>query len=74
LQILHITPPHQMDGRVLNEALVKVSEPTPKGETETIEADRRFETGRWHQSLRSSRVGDTIYLDQGNGAFEKASK
>jgi hypothetical protein len=73
LQILRIPPPpHPMDGRVLSEALVNADDYAPKVDTRTIHADRQFLTGRWHQSLRTSRIGDTLYLDEGNGGFEKA--
>jgi hypothetical protein len=40
-----------------------------KTETKTIEAKKDFAAGIWRQSLRISRVGSTIYLDEGNGAF-----
>ena len=69
LQILGITPPHQMDGRILSEAMVNVGMSEPKPETKTVEAVRDFSSGRWQQSLKISRVASTIYLDDGNGAF-----
>jgi len=72
LQILRIAPPHPMDGRVLSEALANADQHTLKVDIDTVQADRQFPTGRWHQSLRTSRIGDTLYLDEGNGAFEKA--
>jgi hypothetical protein len=34
-----------------------------------IEAKKDFAAGTWRQSLRISRVGSTIYFDEGNGAF-----
>jgi len=40
-----------------------------KSETQTIEATKHFSSGTWRQSLQISRVGSTIYLDEGNGAF-----
>jgi hypothetical protein len=36
---------------------------------ETIEAIKKFPNGTWRQQLRISRVGSTIYFDEGNGAF-----
>jgi arylsulfatase A-like enzyme len=99
LRILGITPPHQMDGRVLSEAMVsshveatlrngglpgrrslgeggqsaeKALSQTP--ETNEIEATKDFPSGTWRQSLQISRVGSTIYLDEGNGDFQKRSK
>jgi hypothetical protein len=80
LQILGIKSPDKLDGRILSEAIIGVNsrnsglrsaEPLPlqKPETETIEATRHFPSGTWRQSLQISRVGSTIYLDQGSGAF-----
>jgi len=71
LHILGIKAPPEMDGRVLSEAMVSVDQVPAAGKTEakTIEAKRDFPAGTWRQSLRISRVGSTIYLDEGNGAF-----
>ncbi len=84
LRILGITPPHQMDGRVLSEAMVSSHiEATSrngglqsaeqalsqKPDTKEIEATRDFPSGSWRQLLQISRVGSTIYLDEGNGGF-----
>jgi predicted AlkP superfamily pyrophosphatase or phosphodiesterase len=71
LHILGIKAPQEMDGRVLSEAMVSVDQVPAAGKTEakTIEAKKDFATGIWQQSLRISRVGSTIYLDEGNGAF-----
>jgi arylsulfatase A-like enzyme len=78
LQILGIKSPQKMDGRILYEAMtgsrnrgLESAEPalSPKPETKTIEATKNFRSGTWRQSLRISRVGSTIYLDEGNGAF-----
>jgi arylsulfatase A-like enzyme len=71
LQILAIKVPHQMDGRILSEA---VAAPTslstaPKPEAKSIEARKDFPSGTWRQTLKISGVGSTIYLDEGNGAF-----
>ena len=71
LQILGIKPPEEMDGRVLSEAMVSGDRVLTAGKTETktIEAKKDFAAGSWRQSLRISRVGSTIYLDEGNGSF-----
>jgi arylsulfatase A-like enzyme len=66
LQILGMKPP-PMDGRVLSEAMR--DEPAPQATTETIAATNKFPIGAWHQYLRRTRVGSTIYLDEGNGEF-----
>jgi len=68
LQILRIKPPQKMDGRILSEAMT-VAMPTREPETKTIDATKHFSSGTWRQSLQVSRVGSTIYLDEGNGAF-----
>jgi arylsulfatase A-like enzyme len=71
LHILGIKPPQEMDGRVLSEAMVSVDQMAAgrEAETKTIEAKKNFAAGTWRQSLQISRVGSTIYLDEGNGAF-----
>ena len=71
LQILGIKVPHQMDGRILSEAVAAPTSllPAPKPETKKIEATKHFRSGTWRQSLQISRVGSTSYLDEGNGAF-----
>jgi arylsulfatase A-like enzyme len=71
LRILGIKPPQEMDGRVLSEAMVSVDQVAAgrKTETKTIEAKKEFTAGTWRQSLQISRVGSTIYLDEGNGSF-----
>ena len=69
LRILGITPPQQMDGRILFEAMVNIDAQTSKPETKTVEATKEFPSGSWRQSLQISRVGATEYLDKGNGAF-----
>ena len=71
LHILGIETAHEMDGRILSEALVNVDQVTAgrKTETKTIEAKKDFPAGTWRQSLQMSRVGSTSYLDEGNGSF-----
>ena len=71
LHILGIKPPQEMDGRVLSEAMVNTGRVPAgaKAETKTIEVNKDFAGGTWRQSLQISRVGSTIYLDEGNGAF-----
>jgi len=69
LRILRIPAPQQMDGRILSEAMINIDMPALKPETKTIEATKDFPSGTWRQSLQTSRVGSTIYLDEGNGAF-----
>ena len=70
LQVLGIKPPQKMDGRILSEAMTAAMH-SAKPETRKIDATRSFQSGKWRQSLQISQVGSTIYLDEGNGAFEK---
>jgi arylsulfatase A-like enzyme len=78
LQILGIKPPQQVDGRILSEVMkgsrnggLESAKPalSPKTDARTIEATKHFPSGTWRQSLKISRVGSTVYLDEGNGAF-----
>jgi predicted AlkP superfamily pyrophosphatase or phosphodiesterase len=68
LQILGIKSPQKMDGRILSEAMTVVI-PSGQPETKRIDATKNFQSGTWRQSLQVSRVGSTMYLDEGNGAF-----
>ena len=69
-RILAITPPQQLDGRVLSEAMANFDGAAPQIETKTVEATRKFSKGNWRQTLTVSRAGPVTYLDEGNGAFE----
>jgi arylsulfatase A-like enzyme len=69
LHILGLKATDKFDGRVLSEAMTTDSSP-PRAVTETLEASRKLPSGQWHQHLRISRLGETIYLDEGNGAFK----
>ena len=69
LKILGIGPPGPMDGRVLSEAMNKSDKQPLQAETETIETTQKFPLGEWRQYLKTSRVGSTTYLDEGNGTY-----
>jgi arylsulfatase A-like enzyme len=71
LRILGITAPETMDGRILSEAMVDTTTSKPDVETKTVEVTKDFAGGTWRQTLKISRVSSTIYLDEGNGQFEK---
>jgi len=58
-----------MDGRVLSEAMTNAA--SWKSEIQTIEAAKKFPTGTWRQHLTISRVGPTVYFDEGNGVFQR---
>ena len=68
LRILGLEPPAKLDGRVLLEAMEEKAERT-EVLSKTMPASRRFSTGEWQQYLRVSLVGETVYIDEGNGAF-----
>jgi hypothetical protein len=48
---------------------MSVAMPSREREKKTIEATKHFQSGTWRQSLQISRVGSTMYLDEGNGVF-----
>ena len=68
LRVLGIIAPGKMDGRVLSEAMATAT-PSQNPETKAIESTKHFGSGTWRQSLQISRVGSTVYFDEGNGAF-----
>ncbi len=78
LEILRIKPLPKMDGRVLSEAMTGGAgvprRPEAAHETKTIEATKHSPAGTWWQALQISRVGSTVYLDKGNGAFVAVKK
>src|SRR5205814_673191 len=67
-QILGVKSPQKMDGTILSEAMTGVTA-LQERETKAIEATKHFRSGTWRQSLQISRVGSTLYFDEGNGAF-----
>lgn len=73
LHILGVPPAQKMDGRILSEALMNEKQ-MAKSSSETIEAAQKFPSGTWRQTLKISRVGSTVYLDQGNGGFTPKKK
>ena len=69
LHLLGLESPHKLDGRILFEAMTGDSAPL-RAVTETLEVTRKFPFGQWRQHLHVSRVGETFYLDEGNGTFD----
>ncbi len=67
LNLLGVTPPSPLDGRVLYEALAVSSEATPTPVAKQIEARRQIGFFQWRQYLKFSEVGHAIYFDEGNG-------
>ncbi|MFN2475856.1 MAG: alkaline phosphatase family protein [Chthoniobacterales bacterium] len=68
MRLLAVASPQAIDGRVLSEAMTSPETEAPAVEEQTIEASREFGERRWHQYLRTSRVGSALYFDEGNGA------
>jgi arylsulfatase A-like enzyme len=69
LHLLGIKPPEPLDGRVVAEAMMDNKRHVPSVEAQTLEATRELPGGSWHQYLRTSRVGSSVYLHEGNGKF-----
>lgn len=67
LWILGVKAPQVMDGRVLFEAMPTVDFDAPKPEETQLEAVRTFEKTQWHQYLRITKFGTSVYFDEGNG-------
>jgi arylsulfatase A-like enzyme len=72
LHILGIEPPQKFDGRVLVEGMEEKAGRI-EALSKTIQATRKFSSGEWQQHLRVSLVGETVYIDEGNGAFTATS-
>jgi arylsulfatase A-like enzyme len=68
LRILGVDAPQRFDGRVLSEAMEEKAERT-EALSKTIEASRHLPGGEWRQHLKVSLVGETVYIDEGNGSF-----
>lgn len=73
LRILGIDPPQKFDGRVLVETMDQKAGRLDAS-TKTIQASRKFPSGAWQQYLRLSLVGETVYIDEGNGQFVENQK
>ena len=68
LHLLNLEAPQKLDGRVLAEAIEEKAERT-EVLSKTMRATRKFPSGEWQQHLRVSLVGETVYIDEGNGSF-----
>jgi len=69
LRILGIESSAELDGRILVEAMTEPKSTSMQSATENLEATKKFPAGTWRQQLKISRVGSTIYFDEGNGTF-----
>jgi arylsulfatase A-like enzyme len=73
LRLLGVEAQQKFDGRVLTEAMKEKGD-RAEALSKTLEATRKFPTGEWRQHLRVSSLGETIYIDEGNGAFESSGE
>lgn len=72
LHLLGIEPPQKFDGRVLLEAMEERANKL-ESLSKTMQASRKFPAGEWQQHLRVSLVGETVYIDEGNGSFSPSA-
>lgn len=68
LRILGLEPPQKLDGRVLVEGM-KDKAGLRESLSKTMEATRKFSNGEWQQQLSLSLLGESVYIDSGNGSF-----
>ena len=66
LRLLGMPVPNHMEGRALVEALADGEESVSWSST-THRAERKTSAGMYCQTVTVSRVGDTAYVDEGNG-------
>ncbi len=67
LWLLGVRSTNTFDGRILHEALAGSKEPPATATERRIEATRDTGFFRWHQYLRFTEVGKSVYFDEGNG-------
>lgn len=70
LQILGLKSPERMDGRILAEGLKELGDPPAESKQSRTEV-RSFNGGEWRQYVRTTKVGDQIYIDEGNGELHR---
>ena len=70
LRLLGLPIPDDMDGRILVEALVG-SPDSVEWVSEAHTAERSLDSVRYCQQVLVSKVGETVYLDEGNGWREE---
>jgi arylsulfatase A-like enzyme len=68
LHLLGLEPPQKFDGRVLVEGMEEKAD-RREALSKTMQANRKFPNGEWRQDLSVSLVGETVYIDSGNGSF-----
>ena len=69
LRLLDLPSSNPMQGRILHEALTN-SPDNISWHTTTHEAERDTPVGRYRQAVTVSRVGATLYVDEGSGGLQ----
>ena len=75
LSILGIARAQPMQGRVLAEAFDGTAAtivPTPA--VQSIKASRKLGIGTWNQYLNVIKIGEAVYVEEGNGALSKENQ
>jgi arylsulfatase A-like enzyme len=67
LHLLGVAAPDTMDGRILVEALARVTPKFPPIEARTVETSCDLSNVVWRQYLRVTQFGGATYFDEGNG-------
>ncbi|MGO9244053.1 MAG: alkaline phosphatase family protein [Verrucomicrobiia bacterium] len=67
LQLLGVSPPDKMDGRVLTEAMLPGPTKLTPIEMRTLDTSCDSSNTVWHQSLHVTEFCGTTYFDEGNG-------
>ncbi len=67
LRLLGLPVPDYMDGRVIGEALLDGST-AMEWSSEVRAAERELQTGMYCQHIRISRIGKSVYIDEGIGS------
>jgi len=67
LWLLGVQPRQRLSGRLLTEVLVEPPAPAPSRQSHHFEVTCRASTFVWRQHLDCSTVGETRYVDQGDG-------
>ena len=67
LWILGLKPPQSQSGRVLFEAIRNRETDYPNPESTVVTSSRQMANGEWRQYLKLTKLGSTVYVDEGNG-------
>jgi hypothetical protein len=67
-QILEGRLPDNVDGRALQESMLKKTTNAP-AKTRMLEVSRDFPDGQWKQALQITGFSNADYFDEGNGEF-----